>query len=336
MNIVRNLFLSLFVFAFSVSLCSQASAFSMTISPARQTFELERGESREYVISFTNGSETGDFSVNVHDFVYTPTGSTQPINPDQLADPSQSLDQWIQVKDRFTAVQGESSKVAVRINVPENAQYGSHFGMVTFAPVEAEMSAMVGVSGAINSVVFIKVLGGEEIRSGDLEEFRSESQERARNTVNFFTKYNNTGNTFFDVLAEISIFDINDPSSPIKLLRDTFVSFPNVVSNVQIPLGDLGDNYGEKEYRAILKLYDSPKTGEKGEQLVSEIIDFQYYLPYTGDEPGAIEKIIEKEIVVTPPIIAIVKELAPYIGGFLVLMIVLVWVLARKGKKKRK
>src|SRR5690606_42063387 len=99
-----------------------------------------------------------------------------------------------------------------------------------------------------------------------LVEFQVTSKELARSTVKFDVKFNNTGNEFFSVLAEIEIFESAGDQKPVKTLSRDFTIFPNVVREVKIPLGDLGDDFGEKEYVARLSVYEVDK-GKKLTQM---------------------------------------------------------------------
>lgn len=336
---MKKLVLSLLVFVLGGVLFvpQQANAFSMSISPARKTLEVRRGQSVSFQVNFTNQAESTEYEVQILDFVYDESGSTRTIEPEELADESQSLTSWIDLDQRFQAVKGQRNVVDVTINVPQNASYGDHYGMLVFKKAPDDDNALLAIQGGISMILYVKVLGGQTIASGELVSFEAQSQQRARNTVNFEVEYRNTGNQFFNVLAEVMVYDQEGDSEPIKTLKKEFTSFPNVVSSYRLPLGDLGDNYGEREYPAQLAIYEYA-DGKKGKVLVESQTSFSYYLPYTGDEPLQEQTVVQKEVVVTPPIVDIIKELALYIGGFLIVLIVLVRVLffhtsARKRKK---
>ncbi|MGE3340408.1 MAG: hypothetical protein AB7J46_00470 [Candidatus Altimarinota bacterium] len=323
-----------------------AQAFNMTVAPAKKVFEMNRGESKDYTVIFRNDFDSDRYRVRVVDFVYNESGVRNFIEATELADPGQSLTTWVTIKTpEFEAVKGKDNAIPVSIQVPDNASYGDHFGVILIEKAisqEAGDAGPVTVGGSIASVVAVKVLGGQVIKSGGLVDYQIETQERARNTANFVIQFNNTGNEFFTVLAEIAIFENASDSMPIKTLSRDFTIFPNVVREIKVPLGDLGDDFGEKEYLSRLTVYEFYK-GQKVSQMASSQKSFQYYIPVSAD---AEVHYVAKEVVVTPSIVEIVKELGLYIAGFLVLLIVLIRVLfsarqpvataARAPRKKRK
>ncbi len=311
----------------------QAHAFSMSISPARKTYELRRGDVREFEISFINQADSSEYMVDIYDFVYEASGSTKTVAPEQLSDPSQSLTSWVTVDETFQANKGKVNKVKVRIEVPQYASYGDHYGMLVFKKGDSGDSAVLAIQGGISAILYLKVLGGEEVKSGELETFEAVSQQRARNTVNFTAEYKNTGNQFFKVLAEVSVFEKKGDQNPIKVVKKDFISYPNVVTPIKMPLGDLGEDFGEKSYYAEMKIHEFTKN-VKGKVLASYASRFDYYLPYTGDEP--LPEAVQKEVIVTPPVVAVVKELGLYIGGFILLLIILIRVLFFSGNVSRK
>lgn len=343
---MKKLFSSVLVFVFAFSAFTiSVQAFNMTIAPAKKVFEMHRGESRDYTIVFRNDFDSAQYQVKVVDFVYNESGVRNFVEKAELADPSQSLTTWVQLgKEQFEADKGVDNKIPVRISIPDDAAFGDHFGVVLiekYTPNAEDGGGPVTVGGSIASVLAIKVLGGKSIKAGGLVDYQVTSQERARNTVNFDVKFNNTGNEFFSVLAEIEVFENADDEKPIKSLSRDFTIFPNVVREVKIPLGDLGDDFGEKEYISRLTVYEFDK-GKKVSQMASAEKTFQYYIPVSAD---AEIHYVAKEVVVTPDIVQIVKELGIYIGGFILILIVLVRVLffhrsqqavpARKSSRKK-
>jgi hypothetical protein len=325
---MKKLFFSLLVIGFLTSaLTISVQAFNMTIAPAKKVFEMNRGETKDYTIVFRNDFDAAQYQVKVVDFVYNESGVRNFVEQDELADPNQSMTTWVQLGvDRFEADKGVDNKIPVRISIPENAAYGDHFGVVLIEKFVESTDGGTGpvtVGGSIASVLALKVLGGKSIKAGGLVDFQVTSQERARNTVNFDVKFNNTGNEFFSVLAEIEVFESADDEKPVKSLSRDFTIFPNVVREVKIPLGDLGDDFGEKEYIARLSVYEFDK-GKKISQMARAEKPFQYFIPVSTD---AEIHYVAKEVEVAPDVVQIVKELGLYIGGFILLLIVLIRVL---------
>jgi len=315
---------------------AQAQGFDMTIAPAKKIFEVNRGEVFEYELIFRNDSDDGDYKITVVDFAYGSDGARQYIMKEDIADLEQSLTSWVNVPGKFIARKGIDNRFPIKVVIPENAKFGDHFGRLVLEKVETdEGKATVAVGGSIASVLMIKVLGGKGIRVGGLVDYSVEIQERARNTANFTVKFNNTGNEFFRILAEIHIFRDQESLEPVKkLARDTII-YPNVMSEMRLPLGDMGDDAGEGEYLSRLIVYEY-ENGEKLREMARAEAVFQYFVPIGGAaEIHAAAPLIEKEVTVTPPIVDIIKELFWYIMAFLVALIVLVRVLFYHGSSRR-
>lgn len=310
----------------------------MSISPARKTLEMKRGETREFTVNFVNQAETSNYEIEVNDFYYEPSGSTRIIEPDELADPSQSMREWVELDPVFEAVKGVRNSVNVTVSVPEFATYGDHYGMLVFKKAASEGGAVLSIQGGISLILFVKVLGGEQVKSGSLVDFSARSQQRARNPVNFMIEYKNTGNQFFRVLAEVQVFEEDGDSEAIKRVQKDVLTFPNVQTSMKLALGDLGDDYGERKYFALLRVYEFDGA-TKGQILSEEGREFDYYLPYTGDDFAEPE--VQRPVVVDSPIVTVLRELGLYIGGFILLVIVLIRVLffqtvPRAGKRSSK
>lgn len=307
----------------SFSFPEPARAFNMTIAPAKKVLEVERGDVIDYRISFRNDAETFQYKAQVVDFVYNSSGVRNFIEAEDLANASQALSNWVTLSpENFQAEKGKENSVSVTLRVPEDAQYGDHFAVVLvekyISPDEAGTTVSVG--GSIASVLAVKVLGGEVLRSGGLVSYDIETQQRARNTVNFLIKFNNTGNQFFDVLAEIEILENETDAQPVKVITRDFTIFPNVVRDLKIPLGDLGDDYGEKGYVARLRIYEFDK-GEKVKIMAEQSKIFQYYVPISS---ASEVQVIEKEVIVPSSNLDLIKELGLYAFGFLLVLIILI------------
>lgn len=298
----------------------------MTIAPAKKVFELNRGETRSYTLVFRNDFDTGDYTVRVVDFVYNDSGNRAFVEREDLADPGQSLSAWVKVDEaRFSATKGSDNQIPVTIRIPDDAHFGDHFGVLLIERgVGGDGAGPVTVGGSIASVLAVKVLGGTPIKSGGLVDFQVQTQERARNTVNFVVKFNNTGTEFYNVLAEVEVYEDSQAEKPVKLLSRDFTVFPNVVKEIKMPLGDLGDDYGEKEYIARLHLSEF-HNGTKVAELGQSEKTFPYFIPVHG--AADILPTIEKPIVVESSFVQVMREFGLYIGAFIVLLIVLIRVL---------
>lgn len=320
------------------------SAYNATLAPAKKVFIVERGEKIEYSITYTNNSGPLDrfFQVSVGDFYYSEGGALSFLPIEELGQPLQSLTSWTKVPELVEAGDGKSVEIPVSITVPQHADFGDHMGAVFIEAAELDdAKGVVGVKGRLASLVILKVTGGEVVRkSGIVERFDITSREKARNTVTFEYQFLNTGREFFDLETIVDVYDQLSDQRPLKTLTHSIAVFPNARKNIYIPLGDLGDDYGEKEYFARVLIQE---RAEGSDRVVFSQLQkpFYYSVPIQHAAAPQVE-VIEKEVVVTPSVVEIVKELGLYVGAFLVVLLVLIRVLffsrggvVPRGRRKR-
>ena len=178
----------LFAIAMQISFQQALAGFNMTIAPAKKVFQMNRGDSKEYIITFRNDDVDAEYRARVRDYYYTPSGDTKSIERKDIADVSQALSSWITLGvEKFQAKKGIINEIPVTINVPKNASYGDHYATVLVEKVdntlEAKSGFSIGVTGAIATVIILKINGGEVIKTGNLVDYEVQTQEKARNTA---------------------------------------------------------------------------------------------------------------------------------------------------------
>lgn len=339
---MRNVLLvfSAVVFFFVVG-AIPAQAFDMTLTTAKKTFQLRQGESSSYTIGFRDDFSSGRYQVRVQDFVYDATGARIFLEEDELADVQQSLTTWVVLPfEIFDAKKGVGVELPIRIVVPEDAQYGDHFAalMIEKIPEEQEGPGLVSVGGSVSSLLAVQVIGGDTVKAGELLDYRVATQERARNTANFLLEFVNTGNVFFRTLAEVAVFRDAADEEPIKIVARDFTVHPNIRREVNIPLGDLGDEFGEGEYFSRLTVYEY-SGGKKSAVLGTSEELFEYFEPF---DPEIGVQTIERAVDTSPSFSQVLKEFGLYILGFFLLLSLLIRTLFfqprsdKSLKKKRR
>lgn len=314
-------------------------SFSLMVAPAKKVFEMRRGGEVSFDVKFTDFSSDGVYDIVPENFIYDENGSRQMVPTEDIANPELSLSNWIEVSERLEVQKSQEEIIPLTIRVPENAPFGDHYATVYFRKrTDAEDGSSSGganlnVSGSVGTVMVVKVLGGTAEKVGSFEGFEIQTREKARNTADFVYTYKNEGNTFFSVQGIVEVYGSRakhkDGAEPLKVLRKKAMVFPNVTKKVTIPLGDLGDNFSEKNYFAVFRIYEMDGS-ELGELIAEEEKEFYYYVPAGKD---AEVTVLEKEVLVQAPVSEYVKELAIYIGGFLIVIIILIKVLFFSQKK---
>lgn len=350
-RLFAGVFLLLFVASSTIApVFSQG--FSARISPGQRTLELERGQTFEFPINYLNQLEqpVKVMKLQVSDFFTDGDGRRVFVEEDAVLDPEQSLAQWIDTSDTFEVEGKKEAIIPVTIRVPENASYGDHNAYIAITDAVEAAQSMLGINVELGTSLTVKVLGGDaSLRDGNVEDFTILTREKARNTVSFEYFFTNLGVEFFKLDTVVEIYEVKNPAEgvkPIKVLSKNSQVFPNVRSRISLPLGDLGDDYGEKEYFARVKVVDM-SSGLEDKVYMQDTQAFYYNLPLLGaKDDGQVlpPPVVQKQpVVVQMPMVEVVKELIWYIGGFLVVLLVLIRLLffpsgssRKKGSRKKK
>jgi hypothetical protein len=327
----------------SVMLVS-AAGFNSQLSPGKIVSSAERGQELNFKVRFTNLLEGGGSQpvrITTQDIVYDDEGRQLKLDVNEVLDTNQSLRSWIDVGEGFDAVSDEPVTVPVKIKVPNNAAFGDHYAAIYFSSGAASQAAIVGVQARLATMITLKILGGDPVLDGKVKELKIETREKARNTATINFVFQNTGSEFFKVATAIDIFDVPKPTEEdvaIKTITREDSVFPNVRKKVSIKVGDLGEDYGETEYYARIQIVQ--KTNDaNGKVFLNSVKPFDYFLPVLSAAPEAAvppPPLIEKPVYVQSPMLEIVRELGLYIGGFIILVIVLIRVLFFSGGVSRK
>lgn len=315
---------------------------SVTLAPAKKVFEVKQGEEIDYTIGYTVNDTSGNtkLKVSLSEYYVTENGNSSYIEKENIIDLSQSLFTWVTFPEIMEVAGNKTTHIPIKIKVPDNASYGDHLGVIFIEGYagDDENSGVVTIKGRLASLIILKVLGGESLpKAGNVTDFKVSVRERARNTVDFEFVFQNTGPEYFYLETNIDVFEAESSPTAIKNLRNTVRVFPNEKKKIIMPLGELGDNYGEKLYFSKVTVREQGKEGDQSLIKFAEFSEsFFYYVPVSDNYKEAAPTIIEKEVLVAPPIIAIVKELFWYVLIVLVVLVVLIRFLFMGGHNRKK
>ena len=110
---------------------------SLSISPLKFEFEIDKNSSKKEKIKITNDSETAiTIYSSEEDFTaWDDTWTPKFIKPEEQDNPSITLANWIKVEDEnLTLAPWESKEVNFTINVPKTAEPGWHYAAIFFSP----------------------------------------------------------------------------------------------------------------------------------------------------------------------------------------------------------
>ena len=178
---------------------------SIGISPQLLDITANPGELQNTTFRLTNASE-GTIALKTIPKNFLPRGEEGSIDltEDQT---SFSLADWITVTpEQADIAPSKTQDFRVAINVPENAEPGSHFGSVVFQtiPPESDTSAAL-VSQEVAPIILVRIAGNTN-ESVEIEEFKtSKSTYSNQSNVELFSRLKNTGSVHFKPAGQIVI-----------------------------------------------------------------------------------------------------------------------------------
>lgn len=182
-----------------------AANTGLTIQPVKASHEIEAGSSKSGVILLSNASdEKIQVEVKIEDFI--PLAGGDSIQFVSRAPGVTTVRDWITVEGgtTFTFDKGESKQIPYTINAPENAEPGSHFGVIFFKATRLEdVEAQLKVGTQVGMLVFVTVPGDFK-QSGRIVDFTGPAFVQ-KTPVNFEMTFENTGTVHFEPKGLITI-----------------------------------------------------------------------------------------------------------------------------------
>lgn len=198
---------TLFMFAIPQPIKAQDAANSITLGISPQLLEITANPGEVFTNTFrlTNASSSS-LAIRTVPKNFTPFGEEGSVSLTE-EETTYSIAQWISVSP--TTVTIPSSKTQdfeVTINVPSDAEPGSHFGSVVFKTIPPEDDAAVAlVSQEIAPVILVKI-AGDVTESADIEDFVSTKSFWSNEpTVDLVSRIKNNGNVHFKPTGQIVI-----------------------------------------------------------------------------------------------------------------------------------
>lgn len=217
-------------FAYTIQNSGKAKALNtITVSPVKFELTLAPGGSATKEVTIWNrlGHES-EFLFSKEDF----TGSKDPDKAtlflgDDYAKITSAKD-WLALEtDKVTLNQGDKMKFPVQVNVPADASPGSHYAAV-FSTVgnsaDATGERAVNLRSRVGCLFLINVTGKTN-EAGAVTEFMTDKKFYRNGPVEFSTVFENTGNVYQNVNADISVRNIfGNESSHLAIKNWTVLS----------------------------------------------------------------------------------------------------------------
>jgi len=259
-HIVFVLILGLFFFGLSFIV----QAAGLYISPIKVSCTLEPGDLLEDIITLKNpGDKPVAVTTTVEDFI--PIAGGTGISFVQRAEGVTTVRDWItQTLTSFELGPGQEIKVPFTIQVPADAEPGSHFGVLFFRAADIGPKKQLDVGTRVGTLMFVTV-PGDFLQKGRILEFKVPKFVQ-KGPVGFSIKFENTGTVHFEPKGSIKITNIFG-----KLVAEVPVQGQTVLPTGQRDLGATWQTtrllFGY--YKAEIGIYDG-----EGNLLTAKAVSF--------------------------------------------------------------
>ncbi|MCA9332672.1 hypothetical protein KDA00_02250 [Candidatus Saccharibacteria bacterium] len=218
-------------------------SITLGVSPQILDITANPGESFTNTFRLTNGSKES-LSIEATPKNFTPRGEEGAVNITE-EDTGYSLAKWTTVSPKTTIIEaGKTIDFKATIDVPENAEAGSHFGSIVFKTLPpAQPAATTAVSQEIAPVILVRISG--DIReSAEIIEFKTnQSLYSNQSKVVLTSRIKNTGNVHFKPSGKITIKDMFNKEvasmdiDQRNILPETIRQFTNEWSTNGVKIG---------------------------------------------------------------------------------------------------
>lgn len=212
--------IALLIFIFCASSIARAddiysnAAEGLQVSPTRYDITSSRGETRLLKLTITNVTSSDlVYTSSVSDFAAKDETGSPKISIDTSLSNASSIRSWVSMADTFSLGSHESAEINATIKIPDNAEPGGHYGVISFSGSVPEVSGSgVGVSASTGVLVLITV-DGDIKESASLREFYSSQSGKQswffeNGPITFVTRIKNDGNVHVKPTGTIELRDM--------------------------------------------------------------------------------------------------------------------------------
>jgi hypothetical protein len=279
------LFLALLAYFLLHATAHAQQSAGVEIIPATIEESADPGEVLERTIQITNISdETKTYFFGVRD-ISGVANENQPIFAEPgLEKTGFELSEWVELpSEPLTLAPAEKQTFLIRINVPNDASPGSHFGGI-FASVEAPRLRTIGagVGYEVGAIVSIRI-SGDIVESARIRSFSTEKLIYSEPNVSFVTRVENSGNVLVRPRGPLTIQNMFGKEVATVSVNDSLGGvFPGTERSFTSSWTDDGIGFGR--YQAIVALaYGEPGRISSIDATVSFwILPLRIILPILG------------------------------------------------------
>lgn len=184
------------------------ASVGLKIQPIKVSHTIEPGDSVQGTIILTNESESVvKIKTKVEDFI--PLAGSYDIQFVGRAEGVTTVRDWItfDAPESFIFQKNESKEIIYIIKAPQDAEPGSHFGVILFKANQIDQGAgALKISTEVGMLVFVTV-PGNFLQKGRILDFKGPKFVQ-KGPVDFTMNFENTGTVHFEPKGKIKISNI--------------------------------------------------------------------------------------------------------------------------------
>jgi hypothetical protein len=221
----------------------------MRVSPVRTDLVMKPGTRKSVSVFVQNvTSATTTYKVIENDFIASTDESGSPallLNGE--TNDQHGLKRYLTTVDKVTVAAGKQKEIQVNVSIPKGTPGGGYYGAVRFAPIGANGTANVTLSGSVASLILVKV-PGDVTEKMSLASFDARQNDNVRTifttnkNISAVVRFQNEGDVqeapFGKVVLKkggkvLGTYEINGGSLPGNVLPDSIRKF-------DVPLKGIG------------------------------------------------------------------------------------------------
>lgn len=257
----------------NVSLTQAQEGSGIGIKPATIEDAAQPGEVKEYTVGVSNLSDTTQtYYVFTRDITGVQPGGV-PLYADEGAEKTgYELTQWVTLGvDEVTVEPGEEYPLNVKIEVPEFATPGSHFGGVFISLTPPKLrSTGAAIGYQVANIISIRV-AGDAVVNAQIRQFSTGNYIYGESKVDFNARIENKGTVLVRPIGPLEVHNMFGKRVAILTFNEGKAAvFPGVTrDDFDIVWEDEGPGFGR--YQAVLSLV----YGDQGRQsTISSTVSF--------------------------------------------------------------
>ncbi|MEP7204652.1 MAG: hypothetical protein ABI716_00465 [Candidatus Saccharibacteria bacterium] len=190
------------------------AAQGLQISPTRVDLNAARGKTYTIKLNVMNVTASDlVYNSSVKDFIAKDeTGSPFIVQVSSLP-ATASIITWVDAVPKFTLHTRESKEITAQITIPNDAEPGGHYGVLSFSGSAPELNSTgVGLSASTGLVILIRVDGAITEKASLASFYGSQNEKQGglfeNGPVTFVTRIKNEGNIHVQPTGSVEIRDM--------------------------------------------------------------------------------------------------------------------------------